>query len=698
MITFLIYFYKKQPFSEESLWFFNNFYSKDYTSNKSILSINNNQLNENLIFTPSRYISNLFKYIFKPLERVKRKVANKNILDFSGNKTERKYYNDYELDYQSTQLSQVFPQDLNKLTDFFSDESKSTSNSYQDHIYKLGTLKPIFRSHLKDKDKLQKKKSNQLTNRKLDDESTIKIIRKSISINMKDELIKTSKLVYNEKCKYHNKCNSIKDQENSCKLPIFRYKTLADESSESVKIYFSSEISKQTQDKNIFPGENEENENYQQDKNSIVTQTESNEIFKNSKILNSSSKNKLLHVDSIFSPLISNESLQSRNLLTQEQNINFESIIYKLMPDNTLSKQKMVVVEKDIYLFKYSCNKNNFILDSIQSLSGLYITSYEEIIILEKTFYPFALVGKYGNTLSNVNNLFFFRMKKEMQMIFQYIKKLMGYKEIKHDYEIINSVSPLGRGQFGKVKLAKNKKTQEKVAVKLLDKTNLKYSDFYFIRNEVDILRILKAVPHENIVIPFDFYEDKNYIYIVTEYLEAGNLSDYLINLHNVIPEKKSKIICKQLAKGINHLHKLGIVHRDIKTENILVCEDNRLKIKIIDFGLSKFLFRTEKRTECLGTLIFTAPEVINRISYDIKIDIWSYGILTYYINCGRFPYDTFDDNIDVIKGKICSETLSFDKCKFSNELKTLIEDCVEKNVSQRIKINQVLESKWFSK
>jgi hypothetical protein len=703
LFLFLIYLYKKQPFSEESLKFFNNVYKADNPTNRNILSIiNNNESYKNLIFTPSKEISNLFKYIFKPLERVKRKFANKNILDFTSSKLESEFSNEFE--DQSTEFTEASPEGLNNMRNLISDESQSSLSSFKDHIYKLGTLKPTFRSHIKEKDKekLQEITSNQSLSKKLSAQSTIGKIRKSISINVKDELIKNSKFVFNEKYKYPSKCNNIKDQEGTRKLPIYRFKTLSDETPENIKMHFNSEIIKKMKEKNILPEKNEEKENCKSNNNYdnefIMTECEGSHKVLNPKIENSNLKIVLPVVDSIFSPLITNDSLQSRITTIEEQHINFESMVYKLLPDNTLSKQKMVVVEKDLYLFRYSYTKNNFILDSIQSLSGVFITSCDETTFIEKTFYPFALLCKYGNTLAHVNNLFFFRMKKEMQMTVNYLKNLLDFKDIKHEYEIVETVSSLGRGHFGKVKLAKNKKTREKVAIKVIDKKKLNYSDFYLIRNEIDILKLLKSSPHENIIVPINFFEDKNNIYIVTEYLEGGNLSDYLINLHDVIPEKKSKIICKQIASGIKHLHKLGIVHRDIKTENILVCEENGLKIKIIDFGLSKCLCKSEKSDECLGSLIFTAPEVINRIPYDNKIDIWSYGILIYYINSGRFPYDGCDVNLEKIKGKICQDNLSFEKCKFSYELKSLIEDCVDKNASQRICIDKVLCSNWFSK
>lgn len=107
-----------------------------------------------------------------------------------------------------------------------------------------------------------------------------------------------------------------------------------------------------------------------------------------------------------------------------------------------------------------------------------------------------------------------------------------------------------------------------------------------------------------------------------------------------------------QIISGIHFLHKNGIMHRDIKLENIVYNEKSK-NLKIIDFGLSKVLFPSETTSECCGTVSYTAPEIFENKPYNSKIDIWSFGIIAYILEFKKLPFESKEFNREVINKQL---------------------------------------------
>ena len=153
----------------------------------------------------------------------------------------------------------------------------------------------------------------------------------------------------------------------------------------------------------------------------------------------------------------------------------------------------------------------------------------------------------------------------------------------------------------------------------------------------------------------------------------------------------------KQIGEGISYLHSFGIIHRDIKPDNILITNKN--EIKIIDFGLSKIIGNTEKTNEGYGTLHYAAPEILLRIPYGKEIDIWALGILLFYILTGRNPF--IGINEDDLAEQIVLKSITFNNDEWgirSNLVIDLIENCLIKQPSFRIDIKGFLKHNWFKK
>jgi serine/threonine protein kinase len=138
-------------------------------------------------------------------------------------------------------------------------------------------------------------------------------------------------------------------------------------------------------------------------------------------------------------------------------------------------------------------------------------------------------------------------------------------------------------------------------------------------------------------------------IYIVLEYLEGSNLLKYVAKKEN-LKEPLCKRVMKQILEGLNYLHEIGIVHRDIKLDNIMMTVKNDQDFlsdqavpKIIDFGLATVVMPDESRTEGFGTIAYCSPEIIMRKPYSIKTDIWSMGVVFYVLISGYFPFIASD-------------------------------------------------------
>lgn len=146
----------------------------------------------------------------------------------------------------------------------------------------------------------------------------------------------------------------------------------------------------------------------------------------------------------------------------------------------------------------------------------------------------------------------------------------------------------------------------------------------------------MKKYTHDN-VIEFKnafFYDSE--LWVSMEFMDGGNLADVVMNC--VLSNDQIGFICKKVLGGINFLHKNGIIHRDIKSDNILINEKG--EVKISDFGFCALIKEDQgKRNTMVGTPYWMAPEVVNRQNYDQKIDIWSLGIMIIEMVDGEPPY-----------------------------------------------------------
>nr|ABY59009.1 calcium-dependent protein kinase [Triticum aestivum] len=213
----------------------------------------------------------------------------------------------------------------------------------------------------------------------------------------------------------------------------------------------------------------------------------------------------------------------------------------------------------------------------------------------------------------------------------------------------------LGHGQFGYTFAAVDRQSDERVAVKRIDKNKMVLPvAVEDVKREVKILKALHG--HENVVHFYNAFEDDNYIYIVMELCEGGELLDHILaKKDSRYSEKDAAVVVRQMLKVAAECHLHGLVHRDMKPENFLFKSSKEgSPLKATDFGLSDFITPGKQFRDIVGSAYYVAPEVLKRKSGP-ESDVWSIGVITYILLCGRRPFwDKTEDGIfkEVLKNK----------------------------------------------
>ncbi|XP_022919032.1 serine/threonine-protein kinase PAK mbt [Onthophagus taurus] len=189
----------------------------------------------------------------------------------------------------------------------------------------------------------------------------------------------------------------------------------------------------------------------------------------------------------------------------------------------------------------------------------------------------------------------------------------------------------IGEGSTGTVCIARECNTGRQVAVKKMDLRKQQRRELLF--NEVVIMR---DYHHPNIVEMFDSYLVNDELWVVMEFLEGGALTD--IVTHSRMDEEQIATVCKQCLKALAYLHSQGVIHRDIKSDSILLAPDGRVKLS--DFGFcAQVSQELPKRKSLVGTPYWMSPEVISRLPYGPEVDIWSLGIMVIEMVDGEPPF-----------------------------------------------------------
>lgn len=256
----------------------------------------------------------------------------------------------------------------------------------------------------------------------------------------------------------------------------------------------------------------------------------------------------------------------------------------------------------------------------------------------------------------------------------------------------------LGEGAYSEVFLGTCTETGDKVAIKRVHK--LSKDDLWTKRKgaQKDEIKVMLLLNHPKIIKLKEFYETRDKLYLVQEYCAGGNLSDMIRRERKEggLSESRIKNIFIQLLQAVSYLHALGVVHRDIKTENILLKERYTDDVRLLDFGLSRLMPRTELLMTSVGTLDYKAPEICSRRPYGTACDLWSLGVVLYEMLSGELPC-LFESDESVVDYAINGVTFSEKWNNISESAKDLLRNLLVLEPEKRYTCEEALSCKWLS-
>uniref|UniRef100_A0A8R1HR52 Serine/threonine-protein kinase kin-29 n=1 Tax=Caenorhabditis japonica TaxID=281687 RepID=A0A8R1HR52_CAEJA len=246
----------------------------------------------------------------------------------------------------------------------------------------------------------------------------------------------------------------------------------------------------------------------------------------------------------------------------------------------------------------------------------------------------------------------------------------------------------IGKGNFATVRIARHQIAKTKVAIKIIDISKLDKDNLQKLEREVEVV---KFINHPHIAKCYEILRIEDMLYIVSEYCSGGELYETLIDKGRV-PEDIARKWFSETASAVSYLHSRGIVHRDLKAENILLGRNS--DIKLIDFGFSNLQGEDQLLNTWCGSPPYAAPELLLGNSYDgMKADIWSMGVLLYILVTGGFPFPS--DSINKLKISVLSGVVKIPYW-VSVECADFIRKMLVLNPSKRYSIQSLMQHRWM--
>lgn len=266
------------------------------------------------------------------------------------------------------------------------------------------------------------------------------------------------------------------------------------------------------------------------------------------------------------------------------------------------------------------------------------------------------------------------------------LKEIVNPGDPRKRYRLIEQI---GSGASGHVYTAIDMSTDEKIAVKMIDIR--KQTKKILILTEISVMKKNK---HPNVINYYDSYlVDNDQLWVIMEYLQFGPLTDLVTKL--ILREGQIAVIVKETLKAIEFLHSNKIIHRDIKSDNILLGLEGQ--VKVIDFGFCAQLNHSdEKRCTFAGSPYWLSPEIITRKAYDTKTDIWSLGILIIEMLEGAPPYLN-EAPLKAIYLIAAKGKPRIDYERVSPELADFLDKCLNIDPGQRATASELLEHPFLN-
>ena len=259
--------------------------------------------------------------------------------------------------------------------------------------------------------------------------------------------------------------------------------------------------------------------------------------------------------------------------------------------------------------------------------------------------------------------------------------------------------TPIGVGSQGIVRLCQDKRSGELMACKTVSFSKCDSTNAH-LRQEVAMHR--KCSSHPFVVTLHEAFETKKEMHIVMEYCKGGTLTELIGQYPDGLRLDLAQHLMKQLAQVLAYIHHdKGIIHRDIKTENILLSDD-RTSMRLTDFGMATEIRSQEdgesegETSHCCGTRGYIAPEVLRREAARPANDIWSAGVVLFLMLTGDWPFD-LDKPDEEIATTDCSKDIEFWNKNLPNDAMHLVLRMLEFDPETRICATEILEHPWLT-
>lgn len=259
---------------------------------------------------------------------------------------------------------------------------------------------------------------------------------------------------------------------------------------------------------------------------------------------------------------------------------------------------------------------------------------------------------------------------------------MIKIKQYYHKYEKI------GEGAYSNVYKGYHQNLSKIFAIKEIN-ISIHRKNIERFKEEV---KLMKNLNHNNIVKLFDTIENEDYMYLILEYCEYGDLKKFLNK--RPLKEKKVRKFMKQIVSGLKYLNSFDIYHRDLKPQNILV--DKNYNLKISDFGLAKSCESNTLLDTICGSPMYMAPEIMKYRQYDTKADLWSLGIIFYQMLTGKPPY-TANNHAELMENIEHKSIIFPMSIKISNSAIDLLTKLLKKISKERMTWEELFAHEWLN-
>ncbi|WAQ85410.1 hypothetical protein PtA15_6A38 [Puccinia triticina] len=261
----------------------------------------------------------------------------------------------------------------------------------------------------------------------------------------------------------------------------------------------------------------------------------------------------------------------------------------------------------------------------------------------------------------------------------------------------------IGKGFSGRVKIAKHTVTGHPAAVKIVPRHLIPnsrmsinqagaHADKRLLGIEREIV-IMKLIDHPNVMRLYDVYENSHEIYLVMEFVEGGELFEFLVS-RGRLSEDEALNYFQQIIRGVDYCHRFNICHRDLKPENLLLDKANN--IKIADFGMAAWEASGKLLETSCGSPHYASPEIVAGINYHgSSSDIWSCGVILFALLTGRLPFD--DENVSDLLTKVRIGVFNM-PADISPAVQDLIRRMLIVDPTKRLTMEEIQSHPWFTR